>query len=686
MGIMGNPAAASIPFVHRQPISLSADAEAGPPTELHNSFASSESWELLVDACKDLVTLQTSPEWNWARRGTKIFNFLFPPGARRRNLAKVCANLTLSAFKTMRGLARTIWPASPNALYAHWIRMHEPSATELIRQRQAPAPGPRISVILPIAGPISRLLLSTVQSVLEQTYRNWELRLIAPLSLEGPLRRAFRQFGHNDSRICLQICSSIWSWESLRNAGLESAGGEYVALLEPDDTLAPFALFELAAAIQRNPNADFLYSDEDCLDRRGRRCDPHFKPDWSPDLLCSSNYVGSLTAFSRNLLQQAGGFRPGFERDGNFDLIVRAAEKANSIIHIARFLYHRRIPDDGKAVGAASNETGRKALEDHLARLDLPAKVMPGPRDAAYRVSYHLTRRPLVSIIIPSHDHVELLSRCVESIQRSDYENYEVLIVENGSTQPETFAYYRQLVHQPSFRLLTWDQRFNYAAVNNHAARQASGEVLLFLNNDIEAMHPNWMEGLLEHALRPEVGAVGAKLYYGDGTIQHAGVVIGADGLPVHVDRGLPRHVRGYRDRLLTVQNLSAVTGACLMMRRGVFEEAGGFDERFAISMNDVDLCFELRRRGYLIVWSPHVELNHWESATRGLDDSLEKKANALAEWTLLRSKWGPLLRQGDPYYKLSPLADAWRESLTNSPRPKKATTKLNDEQQVLAP
>ena len=387
----------------------------------------------------------------------------------------------------------------------------------------------------------------------------------------------------------------------------------------------------------------------------GRRVDPCFKPDWSPDTLRSHNYVCHLLVLRWELMTRLGGIRPGFDGAQDYDLVLRASEQARAIAHIPQVLYHWRMHSQSTAANSDSKrylvEAGRRALAEHLARMQTPASVVEGPLPGTYRVIYRLPRQPLVSILIPNRDSVQMLGRCLDSIASSSYAHYEVLILENFSEHEETFTYYRQLERRGNVRIVPWTKPFNYAAVNNFGALHAHGELLLFLNNDVEAINPDWLEWMVKHAQRPEVGAVGAKLLYADDTIQHAGIVLGMGGVAGHAHVRFPREADGYLGGLRVTQNCSAVTGACLMTRRAVFEEAGGFDEGFVLAFNDVDLCLQIRALGYRVLWTPEAELYHLESKTRGYEDTSEKMARFGREYRLFLAKWERYLRNGDPYY-----------------------------------
>jgi GT2 family glycosyltransferase len=354
-------------------------------------------------------------------------------------------------------------------------------------------------------------------------------------------------------------------------------------------------------------------------------------------------------------LTRLGGIRAGFDGAQDYDLVLRASEDAREIVHIPQVLYHWRLHQQSTAANTASKEylveAGRQALADHLQRTSTAATVHTGEKPGMYRVAYHLREQPLVSVIIPNRDAAQLLHGVIESLEQSTYANFEVLVLENGSTHEDTFAYYRELTQRPHVRLLKWDRPFNYSAVNNFGAAHARGSVLLFLNNDVQAIHPDWLEALVAHAVRPEIGAVGAKLLYVDGTVQHAGVVLGLGGVAGHAHLRFPGDAAGYQDRLRLVQNVAAVTGACLMTRRDVFVQAGGFDERFVLAYNDVDYGMRVRACGYRVLWTPEARLYHLESKTRGYEDDPAKRKRFEREFDLFKRTWARELEQGDPFY-----------------------------------
>jgi GT2 family glycosyltransferase len=621
--------------------------------------------ELLEQKQAELANIKASRAYRLVSAFQKVFNRFFPIHTRRRAFIRAgvrsggrAASWVLDARRLRNGPPpeeRYLSEATPPDEYRRWVNRFEPKAAELARQReQRFARAPKISLVVPVFNPPEAFLEAMLQSVLAQTYANWELCL-ADASSEPHIRPLLERIAGRESRIRVQFLTENQGIVGNSNAALALATGEYVGFLDHDDTLAPFALYEMASAINAQPDADFLYSDEDKLDRTGERVEPNFKPDWSPETLRSRNYVCHLTMLRRALVEAAGGFRAGFDGAQDYDLVLRASERATRIVHVPHVLYHWRMHEQSTAANKGSKsyayENGRKALAEHLARVGVDASVHDGPILGTYHVVYHLRAQPLVSVVIPNKDHPEMLARCVDSLAKGSYANYELLVVENGSERPETLAYYRELQKQPHARVLEWAKPFNYAAVNNFAASRAKGELLLFLNNDIEAISPDWLEALVKVAVQPGVGAVGAKLYYADDTIQHAGIVVGMGGVAGHSHLCFPRQAAGHMQRLLYTQNVAAVTGACLLMPKAVFEEVGGFDEGFVLAFNDVDLCLQVLAKGYRVVWTPDAELYHLESKTRGPEDTDAKQTRFRREFELFHLKWGDFLRAGDPYY-----------------------------------
>jgi GT2 family glycosyltransferase len=621
--------------------------------------------ELLEQKQSELAAVRASKAFKVASFANKLLDRLFPLHTRRRTILK-------HATRRLAGVPAALWAwrkakdgpppderylseCTPPDEYRRWVARYEPDAAVLKRQRGHKfARSPKVSVVVPVYNPPVAFLDAMIASVREQTYANWELCLADGASTAEHVRPILEKAA-SDPRIKVAFLSANGGIVGNSNAAAALATGDYLALLDHDDTLAPFALHEVVAALNETPDADFLYSDEDKLDTHGDRVEPNFKPDWSPETLRSRNYVCHLTVLQRDLFERVGGFRPGFDGSQDYDLVLRATEQARRIVHVPHVLYHWRMHAQSTAFAKGSKnyafEAGKRAVNEHLGRLGIDASVHDGPILGTYQVVYHLRTQPLVSVIVPNKDQVALLSRCVESLAKSSYANYELVIVENGSQLPETHAYYRELRKQPHVRVVEWTKPFNYAAVNNFAAAQARGDLLLFLNNDTEAINPDWLEAMVKQAVQPGVGAVGAKLYYADDTIQHAGIVVGMGGVAGHSHLFYPRHVAGYMQRLRITQNVAAVTGACLLMPRAVFETVGGFDEGFVLAFNDVDLCLSVLKAGYRVVWTPDAELYHLESKTRGYEDTAEKQARFKREYDLFHLKWGAVLKAGDPYY-----------------------------------
>ena len=545
--------------------------------------------------------------------------------------------------------------------YNEWISKNEPSASMLDMQKSITfAYEPVISIIVPTYNTTPKFLIDMIESVRSQTYAHWELCIADGSSSEADIKGILLSYAQMDKRIKITLLKDNKGIAGNSNEALSLANGNFVALLDHDDTLAPFALFEIVTVINESADVDFIYTDEDKISENGRaRFEPHFKPDWSPDTLRSCNYITHLTVVKKELLDLAGYFRKGYEGSQDYDLIIRATEKARNIIHVPKVLYHWRA----HGLSAAGNpeakpyahDAGRKLLSDHLHRLGIDGSVEDGLCPHMYKVNYSINRNHKISIIIPNKDHAEDLSRCVSTVlTRSSYLQYEIIIVENESIEPETRKLYSRLQEQTAVKIVEWNKPFNFSAMNNYAVKQSTGDVLLFLNNDTEIITPDWIEHMLCHAARKEIGAVGAKLLYPDGKIQHAGVILGIQGTAGHSHKYFDRDAVGYFSMLKSVHNVSAVTGACMMMRRDIFDEVGGFDEMLSHSYNDIDLCLQIRQKGYRIIFTPYAELYHFESKSRGLMDTPDNAVRFSQEARLFRTKWDALLRRGDPYYNIN--------------------------------
>jgi GT2 family glycosyltransferase len=436
------------------------------------------------------------------------------------------------------------------------------------------------------------------------------------------------------------------------NQALSLATGELVGFLDHDDELSRDALFEVVKLLNQHPEADIIYSDEDKINPAGRAIEPHFKPDWSPDLFLSYNYISHFSVLRKKLVDQLNGFRKGFEGSQDYDLLLRATEKTDKIFHIPKVLYHWRQIEGSTA--AAHKEkfshfhNSMKALDEALERRKIEGSVEKGinfDQFESYRVRRKIHGSPMVSIIIPMKDMVSFLQRNLQSMEeKTEYKNYEIIIVDNNSQEKETHHYFEKIRKKKNIRILPFKEEFNFSKINNFAASKAKGEHLLFLNNDIQAASRGWLQAMLEHSSRDEVGAVGAKLIFPNNTIQHAGTVLGLGGVAGHSHKHFPAESNGYFGALNTIRNYSAVTAACMMTRKKVFEEVGGFDEiHLSVAFNDVDLCLKIREKGYLIVYTPLAALYHYESTSRGYELNPD-------EILYMKNRWGKLLFS-DPYY-----------------------------------
>ena len=543
--------------------------------------------------------------------------------------------------------------------YHEWIIRNEPDAVELNGQKQHEIKfkyRPLISILTPIFNTDEVFLEKMVESVLAQTYSNWELCLADGNSTALSIRPSLEKYARLDHRIKVKFLDKNFGISGNSNEALAMATGEFVALLDHDDTLTPNALYENVALLNRNPQADMIYSDEDKLNPQGKRCSPFFKPDWSPDLLRSIMYTCHLGIYRTELVKQVGDFRPAFDGSQDYDLVLRLIEKTDQIFHIPKILYQWRMSPESTALSADAKdyaETARvKALQEHCERTGVKGIAKPGLFNSAVRLKYLPEEHPLISIIIPTRDKVEVLRQCVNSILKlSTYQNYEILIVDNDSREQATFNYFDSLEKHSKIRLLNYSGKFNFSAINNFAVNKACGEIMVFLNNDTEVISPDWLEAMLEHALREDVGAVGARLIYPNKTIQHAGVVIGIGGVAGHVHLGISQGDVGYFGRALMVQNFSAVTGACLMTKAKDFKEVGGFNERsLAVAFNDIDYCLKLREKDLLVIYTPYAELYHYESLSRGSDSTPENIDRFRGEMEYMQKTWSATI-ENDPYY-----------------------------------
>lgn len=517
---------------------------------------------------------------------------------------------------------------------------------------------PEISLALAIGDVQPALLKRCIDSVLGQSYGRWQLCVVADAACAPAATSLLHEYASRDSRICLQFGEGRYGGGELAaNEAIGLAKGRYLAFLGQDDELSVDALREVARAIAEHADARLLYTDEDKIDTAGRRCEPNFKPAWNPDLLRSQNYLCHLTAIHLDLVKEVGCLRAGFEGAQHHDLVLRCVERLRDeqIVHIPRVLYHARALRHGAATGvaAATKEAGRRAVEEHLARIGRPSRVEITDHGYYRALRDPSLATPSVTVIVPTRDRVDLLRTCVESVlARTAYPNFELVVVDNGSVQSQTVDYLRELAAREKVRVLDYPHEFNFSAIINRAVAKSSGEIVCMLNNDTEVIGPDWLGELVLHATREEVGAVGCMLYFPGDTIQHAGVIlgIGLGGIAGHAHLNLRRGSNGYLGRAGVVHNLTAVTGACLAVRRRVFDEVGGMDEGLAVAFNDIDLCLRIDALGYRNVWTPFAELYHHESASRGQDNTPEKRARFIAESETMLNRWGELLGS-DPAY-----------------------------------
>lgn len=541
--------------------------------------------------------------------------------------------------------------------YEAWLARHKVDKRTFRRQKHAAfAQKPLISIVIPLYCTPLPYLKELLESVRRQSYENWQLCL-ADGSPDDKAKEFIEKHYGREKRIVYRKLEENGGISTNTNEAVALAAGEYLMFCDHDDTLEPDALYEIVKAIN-DTGADVLYTDEDKVSMDGQHYfDPNFKPDFNLFRLRENNYICHIFVVKKSLTDETGLLRSEFDGAQDFDFILRCCEKAQKITHIPKVLYHWRCHMDSTAADPSSKayayEAGRKAVREHYQRLGIDAKVEMTERPGWYRSHVKVQGNPLISVIIPNKDHTDDLELCLFSMTRkSTYRNYEILIVENNSEKEETFEYYKKLPDRyPKARVLTWEKEFNYSAINNFAAKEAKGEYLLFLNNDVEILTPDWMEEMLQNCQQENVAAVGAKLYYPDDTIQHAGVVLGLGGIAGHIMCRASKEDPGYFGRMISVQEISAVTAACMMVKKSDFDAVGGLDETFQVAFNDIDLCMKFRAAGKKIIFTPYAELYHYESKSRGLEDTPEKQFRFDKEVKRFQEKWAQQLEMGDPYY-----------------------------------
>ena len=568
--------------------------------------------------------------------------------------------------------------------YGGWIKYNEPKDADLkIQMKRKFDFEPKISVVVPMYNTKEKFFKELIKCMMDQTYSNWELCLAdgSPKQNDN-LKKYYEQ----DKRIKYKYLDGNLGIAGNSNAAIGMATGDYIALLDHDDVLADYALYEIVYNLNKFPNAEFLYSDEDKIDENGNRYDAYFKPDIAPDTLRCQNYICHFSVFKKELMEKLGGFRENYDGAQDYDIFLRMLEITDSknISHVPKILYHWRVHNESTAKlnSNAKNyafEAGKKAIEDHIKRVGLEGTVSKGCIDGIYRIDYKVIGEPKVSIVIPNKDGKDILEVCINSIfEKSTYKNFEIVITENNSETNEIFDYYKTLLKNDKIKIVNYNTGkrietedecsleytnknrrevkpgFNYSAIINFGVKNTTGEYVVQLNNDTELITPNWLELMLGFCQRKDVGAVGVKLYYQDETIQHAGIIVGIGGIAGNRFKSIPKSGHGYFAKESMIENLSAVTAACIMTPKSIYEEVGWMDEGLAVAFNDVDFCLKIREKGYLVVYNPFVEFWHYESKTRGQEDSPAKIKRFQGEMSRFEQRWPEILDSGDPYYNIN--------------------------------
>ena len=544
-----------------------------------------------------------------------------------------------------------------NENYQKWIEKYEPKYDELEKQRETTFEYmPKISIVVPMYNTPEKYFKELLESITEQTYENWELCLAdgSPEKAEY-LEDLIQPLGE---KIKYKLLSENKGISGNSNEALKLATGDFIALLDHDDIIPKFALYEIVKTINENPDVDFIYTDEDkILEENEKRISPHFKQDYAIDTLRSYNYICHFSIFKKELMDKLGGFNSEFDGSQDYDLILRATEQAKHIVHIPKILYNWRISSTSVASGAAAKpyayEAAKRAILASIERHGIQgAKVEDSRIIGLYKVTYPVKGEPKISIIIPNKDHKKDLKRCIKSILKSTYKNYEIIIVENNSKEKNIFKYYKKLEKNPNIKIEKCEMSiFNYSKLNNYGASKANGEYFVFLNNDTKIITNNWLETIISNCQREEIGAIGAKLIYKNKRIQHAGVVLNLTGTAGHVNWNEKENNPGYFGRIMIQQNVSAVTGALLGVSKKTFDQVNGFDETFPIAYNDVDFCLKIQDIGKLITYNPYIEAYHYESQSRGYEDTEEKQKRLKKEESKLKKKWKKYFDVTDKYY-----------------------------------
>ncbi len=621
-------------------------------------------------SCECIILKQVNAIECYFRRLHRIVKFYQNPKWHEYNNGNYKKLSFFSLFIRQKILYRDIsyfrsYKSPPPTTYARWIAANEKPKKE--RRRKCDSEiftfnqCPVFSIILPVFNPPLEYLEKALDSVINQVYPYWELCIADDASSDRDVHKLIRSYSRRDKRIRSVFRAENGHISQASNSALSIANGEFVVFLDQDDELSAFALYEFAQIVNKQPRVKFIYSDEDKIDANNERFDPHFKSDWNPELFYSINYICHLSAIDRQLVERVGGFRVGFEGSQDYDLFLRcvATLQTEEIFHVPQILYHWRaiVGSTALSIGEKDYATpaGVKALQEFTSSVGWNCTVRRGPQPTTYRLVPQESEEPKISILIPTRNGYEILSKCIKSIvDRTRYNNYEIIIIDNNSNDRKTIDYLAKLqdTHE-NINIVPYKKEFNFSKLNNYAAEYAHGELICLLNNDTEVISPDWLHEMKFYATQKNIGCVGAKLLYPDGTLQHGGVILGIGGVAGHSHKYLESGSLGYFCRAALPQALSAVTAACLMVRKDIFFQVGGFDERLAVAFNDVDLCLKIREAGYRNVWTPYALLYHYESKSRGSEDRPEKLKRFQREIRFMDEKWGTQL-ENDPYYNPS--------------------------------
>lgn len=625
-----------------------------------------------------------SGDWNSIRQGLEhrfpaqisLCSYLFNPaggGVIQRIKRSALFMLKHGPKACFRHIQRTLNAGQDienlGVLYDRWVEKEEHcisvSSEPMIQVINESGSAPLISVLVPVYNTDEQYLRKCIESVINQSYSNWELCIADDASTLPHIREVLSEYQAKDDRINVVYRELNGHISIASNSALEIATGNWLALLDHDDELHTHALLYVASEITKNKNVEFIYTDEDKIDEIGKRANPNFKPDWNLDLLYSQNYVSHLGIYKTEVVKKIGGFRAGFEGSQDYDLLLRYSREINSdnIIHIAKVLYHWRTIPGSTALNSDeksyTSDAGVKALNDHFKCLNKKVKIQSGLVNNTYKVNWptfvHNCHEPLVSLVIPTYNGYEITKQAIDSIlNKTKYSNFEILLVDNNSDDEKSLNYFKSLEYNERVRVLRYPFPFNYSSINNFAVKHAKGEIIGLINNDVEVISNEWLTEMVSHCLREDIGCVGAKLYYPNDTIQHAGIILGIGGVAGHSHKYFPRHNHGYFSRLKVVQNLSAVTAACLLVRKSVFEQVNGLNENdLTVAFNDVDFCLKVQKAGYRNIWTPYAELYHHESISRGAEDNPEKIARFNKEVDYMKETWSDILTK-DPAYNMN--------------------------------